>query len=770
MNLRQNLTIFIVLVLILILGLWGQFEHSPERFTTHFLEALYQVLALFAFEGDWTQGIDLPWQLEATRLLAPMASIAGVLFILTRGAWIEVLNWFVRYRQDQVVVAGLGPSSFEFIRSSAPHYKVVVIEGDPRNSLIDAVRDMNVAVIVGDIMSALTYARVNLQEARHLVVFTGNDGANVELTMKAREYMREKGSGQLRIHLHLDNSRMAHYLENYPKFFSDHSTAEISAEISFFSVHDLNARILFDTYPPDVFAHTLGQTRVHMALYQFDRLAENILLEGTRVCHYANESVVRFTVFDPDAEAKRQTLLSSYPQLPLLNEIEFVEISPLNDVSSIERLPEALLQTVTQHVTCLATDEENLELALILRTTLLRKTACNAPILVHMGSSTGLAQLLESNFGGPEVPDGLYPFGMLDEVLSYENVLSDGLDVLARAIHADYLQRRQGLEVDRRLYTSLTEWTTLPEPERKSSRLQADHLETKLRAVGCCLSEEGDPDFQFTDEEAELLARMEHNRWRANKILEGWRAGADRIEGAKITPYAVTWEEMSESERGEEVGSVRRYPAMLSSLLGRHLQRNHYVGVTGHRLHKLDVGRLELEEALMAALRRIVDDNPGRRLILLSPLAEGADRLVARLAVERFGMALQAPLPLPYDLYHTDFAAPNSVTEFRELVGAAEFYFELPMRFGSQEDLATRLESGVNENRNKQYALAGAYLVANSHDLIAVYDGKQEDGIGGTGQVVRWRKTGTVDPEFAMPMSFFPKMPSTPPIIIEPTP
>lgn len=766
MNLRQNLTILIVLVLILLLGLWGQYELAPSRFSSNFLEALYQVLTLFAFEGDWTQGIDLPWQLEATRLLAPVASVAGVLFILTRGAWIEVLNWFVRYRQDQVVVAGLAQSSFQFIRSCAPRYNVVVIEENPNNALIDAVRDMNVAVIVGDVMSPHTYARVNLQEARHLVVFTGNDGANVELTMKAREYVREKNGAQLRIHLHLDNGRMAQYLENYPKFFSDHSVAEIS----FFSVYDLNARILFDTYPPDVFAHSLGQTRVHMALYQFDRLAENILLEGARVCHYANESTVRFTVLDPDAEAKRQTLLSSYPQLPLLNEIEFIEISPLNDVSSIERLPESLLQTVTQHVTCLATDEENLELALILRTTLLRKTACNAPILVHMESSTGLAQLLESNFGGPEVPDGLYPFGMLDEVLSYENVLSDGLDALARAIHADYLERRQDLEVDRRLYKSLNDWNMLPEPERKSSRLQADHLETKLRAVGCRLSADGDPNFRFTDEEAELLARMEHNRWRANKIFEGWRPGPDRIEGAKITPYAVTWDEMDEAERRQEVKAVKRYPLMLSGLLGRHLQRNHYIGITGHRLHKLDVEHRELQDSLDGTLREIVDDNPGKRLVLVSPLAEGADRLVASLAVERFGMALQVPLPLPYELYHTDFSAPNSIEAFKMLVGKAEFYFELPMRFGSLEDLAMRLESGANENRNRQYALAGAYLVDNCHDLIAVYDGNGEEGVGGTGQVVRWRKAGAVDPEYVLAGGFFPEVPCNPPIIIEPKP
>ena len=96
-------------------------------------------------------------------------------------------------------------------------------------------------------------------------------------------------------------------------------------------------------------------------------------------------------------------------------------------------LSEPLLQSVTEHVVCCSTDERSLEVAL-----LLRKRAANAPILVRMQQSSGLAQLLESNRGLPEIPDGLYPFGMLDETLSYENILSDRLDERAQAFHGEY--------------------------------------------------------------------------------------------------------------------------------------------------------------------------------------------------------------------------------------------------------------------------------------------------------------------------------------------
>ncbi len=53
-------------------------------------------------------------------------------------------------------------------------------------------------------------------------------------------------------------------------------------------------------------------------------------------------------------------------------------------------------------------------------------------------------------------------------------------------------------------------------------------------------------------------------------------------------------------------------------------------------------------------------------------------------------MGLVVPLPLPYELYQSDFETWESMAEFRELVGKADYYFELPMRFGTLEELARK--------------------------------------------------------------------------------
>ena len=759
---RQILIITVVLSVIFLLGMWGQYVMAPEQLRNNILQAAYNTLTLFVLEGDWTGTESLPWQLEIARFVAPIFLITGLVIVLTKGVWIQVENFFIRFRRRHVVVVGLGNRSWQFVQSCQGRYKLVIVEINPDNPHIDQARNLGMSVVVGDILNASMFKQINLVDARHLVAFTGDDGINVELTIKARAFIRDFGAEQLLIHMHVESRHIAEQLEDYPKFFSDSA----AAQVNFFSVYDLSARILFRDYPPENFAHYFGQNQVHIALYNFGAQSEVILLHAVQNCQFANESRVRFTVFDDQAREKGRHFFSAYPTLESLCVVEFIEM-PILEKKSLEEIHTELLQSVTEHVICFINDEDNLELALMLRSMLLKRKNCNAPIIVHMEQSSGLAQLLESNFGGPEIPDGLYPFGMLDQVLHNENVLADGLDILARAFHESYLERREGLIVDRRLYSTLHSYATLAEPGRSSNRKVADHLGTKLRAIGCSTSDSVSSDFSFSEKEALLLARMEHNRWCTEKIASGWRHGPERIESAKLNPIIGRWEDLDFVEQKPQIDEIKLLPGLLARKLGQGIVRDFRIGVTGHRPHKLNLSDADLVRAIDDALADIVKKHSGARLIIVSPLAEGADRLVAQRAMKKFGMVLHVPLPLPFELYQTDFSSRESVEEFKAMVGTAEVYFELPMRFGNQQELTSHIDGSVNEKRNNQYALAGAYMVQYCDEMLAVYDGKPEGGVGGTGQIVRWRKAASPDDEFLSRSNFFITPEIKPPIVIE---
>jgi 16S rRNA U1498 N3-methylase RsmE len=58
-------------------------------------------------------------------------------------------------------------------------------------------------------------------------------------------------------------------------------------------------------------------------------------------------------------------------------------------------------------------------------------------------------------------------------------------------------------------------------------------------------------------------------------------------------------------------------------------------------------------------------DLPHTPLILLSALVEGADRLVARVALE-LGVHFIVPLPMPRDIYETDWQSFSTSAQNKE--------------------------------------------------------------------------------------------------------
>ena len=163
------------------------------------------------------------------------------------------------------------------------------------------------------------------------------------------------------------------------------------------------------------------------------------------------------------------------------------------------------------------------------------------------------------------------------------------------------------------------------------------------------------------------------------------------------------------------------------------------IGVTGHRdLRPADIA--SLEDAVRNEFERLQREYPATPLVLLSGLAEGADRLAARMALES-GMKLIAVLPMPIASYETDFDS-DSLKEFHSLLDAAEHFFEMPLMEGSRtEDLVQHSRA-----RQLQYGKLGAHLVAHSTIMLALWDGIHLQKMGGTSQIVRFKLEGVPAP------------------------
>jgi hypothetical protein len=168
------------------------------------------------------------------------------------------------------------------------------------------------------------------------------------------------------------------------------------------------------------------------------------------------------------------------------------------------------------------------------------------------------------------------------------------------------------------------------------------------------------------------------------------------------------------------------------------------IGVTGHRdLRTQDVPLLEREVA--AIITRLQCDYIGEDnetpLVLISALAEGADRIVARVALA-LGVRLIAPLPLPITEYRRDFEpglTPGAAIEFDQLLSQADSAPIMSFTAGNSLE-AVRTDA---TKRAEQYRAVGLFIVRHSDVLIALWDGNENDkAAGGTGEVVTFKRDG----------------------------
>jgi hypothetical protein len=164
------------------------------------------------------------------------------------------------------------------------------------------------------------------------------------------------------------------------------------------------------------------------------------------------------------------------------------------------------------------------------------------------------------------------------------------------------------------------------------------------------------------------------------------------------------------------------------------------IGVTGHRTLPADPLLTErVQEAIQhiqrlvgevttagrfANLRRVWAKRPTPiQLAVVSALAEGADRLVAREVLREPRAVLEAVLPLPRDDYSTDFMTEASKDEFNALLQRASVIWELPQAHKAQ-------------TRRMAYEQGGNFVVGRSDVLIALWDGQEARGQGGTAEIV----------------------------------
>ena len=154
------------------------------------------------------------------------------------------------------------------------------------------------------------------------------------------------------------------------------------------------------------------------------------------------------------------------------------------------------------------------------------------------------------------------------------------------------------------------------------------------------------------------------------------------------------------------------------------------IGITGHI--GLDPAKMEqLDRGIEEAIQHIQRTSPRRYLTVFSPLAVGADRLVARKLLERKGSRLIAVLPIPETDYLDDFGPTDLYSKDPEGAEARQEF-----RHWLSHRAIETIVVPASATRNESYEKVGFYIAEYSDVMIAVWDGLPSQGRGGTAEIV----------------------------------
>jgi hypothetical protein len=145
-------------------------------------------------------------------------------------------------------------------------------------------------------------------------------------------------------------------------------------------------------------------------------------------------------------------------------------------------------------------------------------------------------------------------------------LFKDAMERLAKEIHEQYcIDQKKNKNPDD---PAMQPWENLREDLKKSNRKQAEEIPEKLRRIGLDFMpyiQKPEKPLMFSEEQVELLAEMEHERWIAERKEEGWKRGSPRDPEKKISPYLIPWSDpdLTEEVKDWDRNAVKQIPELL---------------------------------------------------------------------------------------------------------------------------------------------------------------------------------------------------------------
>jgi hypothetical protein len=530
-------------------------QGSADDVNRAFLDNLYLTFQLGTLDYDGSSG-PMNWQLQLARFIVPLLAAGTILQTASVVFREEFRRYRLRYEKGHTIICGLGETGARLAAAfSEAGAHVVAIEPDAAVAAGSGVAEKLDHVLAGSGTDEELLRTAGIDRAARVVVCTGDDAANVQVTQVVARASAARAKSPVRCSVQLGSASLALLLRSAD--LESHG----GARISYFNLHERAARALLAQHGPPV---AVDRPAPHLMIVGLGQFGRSLVLAVAQQWADLQPGVkLNPTLVDPAARQKWEALRLQHPALDAVCEPTLVDLDlQAPEPDEVDGFLALLAEDPPGWVAITDADETAaLANAGFLHQHLPRG---QVPIVVRMQSETGLGGLLQPHPDAAPTLPGVSLFPFLDRTCTIETVDGGVREQLAESVHEDYLAH---LDPATPASSLAQPWSQLSDADREQSRKRVDGIVADLDALALDLvplRRWGAPEVTLTDAQVDQLAARDHQRWFDDRTAAGWTRGEVRDDAAKRNPLLIPWDELPEDAKSFNLATARELLPMLA--------------------------------------------------------------------------------------------------------------------------------------------------------------------------------------------------------------
>lgn len=507
--------------------------HSVENGLNIFKSA-YQTLALLLGNYDFRETSPVGSLFLYVAVALTPFFYAGV-FIKLLGKKLRLWYFLKFHSKDHIVICGLGDMGFALakdILSNHASEKLLAVDINSSNENLNSICRLGAFAVTGDAIDAKVLDKINIAQAKKIILLTGNDVSNLEILNAISKKLNVKAD----IYIHLESKENYEFLPSFKKEGGNAINTQNNKAINIksFSVYDNAAQTLFMKHPIGENVDTMNDddSSVNFAIVGFDAVGLSVLYRALNLGHFFNGKPLNVTVFDSNPEEKKANFLKLYPISlkagGIINwNIDFKYDGEIFNSDGIKGFD--------QIVFCKTSVQESLaDIARIVKnqSKYLNK---NQQFFIFTDKHDGIKDIA-NEIKSSDAKKNIVAFGSFSQICSYDVIVNEIYDKMAMQANKRYdeLHEKKSDQADAsndKLHKEETQdnsqsgWDKLTPFLQDSNRMQVEHLPVKLKIVNKLLKDNKPKQtYDEAKREAELrwltLDGMAENNNSEKKLVE----------------------------------------------------------------------------------------------------------------------------------------------------------------------------------------------------------------------------------------------------------